>query len=77
MKKSYKDYFPDSDERALRCDTIAFLMAERIKVRDALIEAINECDGDDFTLAVQFPELYQEAARLDKRIMAELEALAE
>lgn len=63
------------NEHALRCDTIAFLMEKRIKVRDALIQRVIEDGARQGLLSELYPDLYREAELLDKRIMVEVDAL--
>jgi len=70
-----KDYFFDKDRFDLQAATISFLKAERQKLDDFLIDCFNECNGDQFELAMRFPEACDEAVRLDKRIVLEVERL--
>ena len=75
MKLRYKDFFFDKEEFALQCATVSFLKQQRQKLDDVLIDLWNECDGDDFKLALEYPELCDDAVRLDKRIESELNGL--
>ena len=74
---SYKKHlFFDNEAFAIRADTIAFLMVERAKLDDVLWDLWNEGDHyDDFDFVMKYPELCDEAIRLDKRIEQEAEDL--
>jgi len=76
-KKSYKDYFLDPEGVELQAKSLVFLMRERVKLDDFLVDVLNECDGDTFQVTLEQPELCDYAVYLDKRIALEGQRLKE
>jgi hypothetical protein len=75
MKHDHRDYLYDGKGLALRYDTVAFLLRQRDKIGDVLIDCLNECGGDPCMMAIRYPELCQEDVHLERQIKAELKAL--